>query len=141
MAHKIWGWTDEVTTCDCCGKDKLSGTFAVELEMGGPIVHYGSVCVKRNTGIKNPKSAAKTFEEERHAEAVKEWMETTERREYLEAIDFVNRTIRGHFDNDPEIRREAIAKRKAITDPKYKAYNAKHEELRLKYKLEWFHAA
>ena len=43
---KIFGWTDEVTACDCCGKSDLSGTFCVELDDGAQ-VHYGSVCVKK----------------------------------------------------------------------------------------------
>lgn len=47
---QIFGWTDEVTACDCCGKTDLSGTFCVELE-SGETVHYGSVCVLRNGGF------------------------------------------------------------------------------------------
>lgn len=54
IASKIFGWTDEVTACDCCGKSDLSGTFGVELERGD-LVHYGSTCVVRNLGFANRK--------------------------------------------------------------------------------------
>ena len=79
---KILGWTDEVTACDCCGKSDLSGTFGVELD-DGAIVHYGSVCVKRNTGIKNPTSAAKAYENERAEAARAEYRQSAEFRAYF----------------------------------------------------------
>lgn len=69
--HKIMGWVEEITVCDCCGKSDLSGTFAVKTE-DGSIIHYGSVCVKRNTGIKNPKKAADDYLYERRIKAVQE---------------------------------------------------------------------
>jgi hypothetical protein len=72
---KILGWTDEVTNCDCCGKIDLSGTFGVELD-DGSIVHYGSVCVKRNTGVKNPNSAALKYRNERIEAARKEYRQS-----------------------------------------------------------------
>jgi hypothetical protein len=62
-AHKILGWVEEVTACDCCGKSPLKGTFACDLD--GEIVHYGSTCVTRNTGVKNPTSAATAYLRER----------------------------------------------------------------------------
>jgi len=79
---KIFGWTDEVTACDCCGKSDLSGTFCVELDDGAQ-VHYGSVCVKRNTGIKNPKTAANEYENERAAKARAEYLSSPEYRAYF----------------------------------------------------------
>lgn len=74
---KILGWTDEVTVCDCCGKCDLSGTFACELE-GGEEVNYGSVCVKRNTGIKNPAKAAADYKSDRRAAASVAFRQTAE---------------------------------------------------------------
>jgi hypothetical protein len=62
---KVLGTTDEVTTCDCCGKSNLKATWAIEMTESGELLHYGSVCVTRNTGIKNPASAAKTYHGER----------------------------------------------------------------------------
>lgn len=79
---KILGWTDEVTACDCCGKAELSGTFGVELD-DGAVVHYGSVCVKRNTGIKTPTKAANDYENERAAAARAEYLSSPEYRAYF----------------------------------------------------------
>jgi len=86
---KVLGFTDEVTVCDCCGKSDLSGTFGVELD-DGAVVHYGSVCVKRNTGIKNPTKAAKDYEAERVEAAQAEYRQTAEYRAYF------NRQNEGH---------------------------------------------
>jgi hypothetical protein len=44
------GTTDEVTTCDCCGKSNLKST--VVFDVAGEIVHYGSTCAARHTGRK-----------------------------------------------------------------------------------------
>lgn len=79
---KVLGWTDEVTVCDCCGKSDLSGTFGVELD-DGVVVHYGSVCAKRNTGIKNPAKAAKDYENERAEAARREYLSSPEYRAYF----------------------------------------------------------
>lgn len=57
----VLGSTDEVNTCDCCGKHPLKATWAVEMEGGnGDIQYYGSTCVTRNTGktIKEVRSEA-----------------------------------------------------------------------------------
>ena len=60
VASKIFGWTDEITACDCCGKSDLSGTFGVELE-GGDIVNYGSTCVVCNLGFADRKAFNKAM--------------------------------------------------------------------------------
>lgn len=67
-AVKIFGWTDEVTACDCCGKTDLSGTFGVELE-GGDTVNYGSVCVVRNLGFASRKEFNKAMKRDQDARA------------------------------------------------------------------------
>lgn len=46
---KVLGYEEAFTTCDCCGKANLKGTFAVERQ-DGEILHYGCVCVTRHTG-------------------------------------------------------------------------------------------
>lgn len=48
---KVLGYTDEVTTCDCCGKTNLRGSFGVETD-AGEVLYYGSVCVNRVYGKK-----------------------------------------------------------------------------------------
>jgi len=43
-------FTDSVTTCECCGKSELKGTYLVANELGSEN-YYGSTCVKRNLKI------------------------------------------------------------------------------------------
>lgn len=62
-ASKIFGWTDEVTSCDCCGKSELSGTFGVELDTG-EVVNYGSTCVVRNLGFADRKAFNKAMRQD-----------------------------------------------------------------------------
>ena len=61
------GTDDSVTTCDCCGKSNLKSTVIIELD-NGEIVHYGSVCARRNTGKDR---ATITREINAHAAAVR----------------------------------------------------------------------
>jgi hypothetical protein len=42
VEKRILGFTEEITSCDCCGKYDLKGTFAVDFE--GDVQYYGSVC-------------------------------------------------------------------------------------------------
>ena len=46
---KVLGYTEEVTTCDCCGKRNLRGSYGVETD-AGDVLYYGSVCVNRVYG-------------------------------------------------------------------------------------------
>lgn len=46
---KVHGFSDEHTSCDCCGKSNLRGTFTVETD-AGEVLHYGSVCVNKMFG-------------------------------------------------------------------------------------------
>lgn len=48
---RVLGITDERTSCDCCGKNPLKSTTAVEMLDTGEIQYYGSTCVTRNTGL------------------------------------------------------------------------------------------
>lgn len=41
---KFLGTTDEVTTCDCCGRKDLKNTVALELVEGGDAVYFGVTC-------------------------------------------------------------------------------------------------
>lgn len=40
---KILGFTEEITTCECCGKQNLKGTYAIEIDGMNP-VYFGSSC-------------------------------------------------------------------------------------------------
>lgn len=57
----ILGYTEDVTTCDCCGKSDLKGTYAIEFN--GDLGYYGSVCAFKLHGIEyvEQKEAKKTY--------------------------------------------------------------------------------
>ena len=42
--------TDEIDTCDCCGRTDLKATVAMQLSGDGGILHYGRTCAVRNSG-------------------------------------------------------------------------------------------
>lgn len=46
---KVIAFTDSVTTCECCGRTELKGTYLVFNESNE--YYYGSTCVKRNLNI------------------------------------------------------------------------------------------
>lgn len=76
----VLGFNDGVHTCDCCGKTDLKGTFGIEMLATGEILHYGSVCVTRNTGYakKEINSMARAYEQERVNAARKALWESPE---------------------------------------------------------------
>lgn len=46
---RIIGYDDSINTCDCCGKSNLKLTVVVEID--GEIMHYGTTCATRRTGM------------------------------------------------------------------------------------------
>lgn len=76
----VLGFNDGVHTCDCCGKSDLKGTFGIEMIETGEVLHYGSVCVTRNTGYakKEINAMAQAYEAERVATAKAEYRATPE---------------------------------------------------------------
>lgn len=54
---KLLGSSDEQTTCDCCGKQNLKLTVALEID--GAVVRFGRDCAGRALlGSKSPKNSA-----------------------------------------------------------------------------------
>lgn len=45
----VLGFTDEITTCACCGKTGLRGTYAVEID--GTVTYFGSTCAFKKHGV------------------------------------------------------------------------------------------
>lgn len=57
---KVIGFTDSVTTCECCGKKDLKGTFCLEID--GVELYYGSTCaVKYGHSLEDQKKDKATF--------------------------------------------------------------------------------
>lgn len=44
---RVRGWTEDVTTCQCCGREELRGTVVLEHVETGEILYYGCVCAGR----------------------------------------------------------------------------------------------
>jgi hypothetical protein len=71
--YRVLGTTDDVTTCECCGRADLKGTVALQWtldgeDVGGP-VFFGCVCAARAVGepAKAIKAAAKSADDEKAA--------------------------------------------------------------------------
>ncbi len=67
-AVEYLGTTDEVSTCDCCGKTNLKSTVAVSVD-GGETQYYGVVCAARALGrsAKEVKAGAKKADDDKAA--------------------------------------------------------------------------
>lgn len=81
---KVLGFTEDVTTCDCCGRVDLKGTLALENISSGDINHYGIIC-----GSKISKQTKKDIQEKLiqiSADSIKkaqsEFYQTQEKRDY-----------------------------------------------------------
>jgi hypothetical protein len=48
--YKVLGFTESVTSCDCCGKQDLKGTYAMEHIESGEISYFGCVCAGKHQG-------------------------------------------------------------------------------------------
>jgi hypothetical protein len=73
--------TDEIDTCDCCGRTDLKATVAMQLNDGG-ILHYGRTCAARNSG-KDQRQIKKEIADNRQAridDAYSELQETPARK-------------------------------------------------------------
>ena len=54
--------TDEITTCECCGRSELKATVAMQLSDGG-ILFYGRTCAARNSGKTSKQIRQEVFAE------------------------------------------------------------------------------
>lgn len=49
---RVVGISDEITTCEACGKANLKRTVAIEVNEGEAVVYMGTDCASRATGRK-----------------------------------------------------------------------------------------
>jgi hypothetical protein len=72
---RFLGTTEEVTTCDLCGRKDLKNTVALEPFEGGEIVYYGSDCAARAIGWTQREivKAAQAADTLRREAARREW--------------------------------------------------------------------
>lgn len=80
MRNKVLGYTEEITTCACCGRADLKGTYVIENAETGAIGHYGSVCAFKafNLTVGKLKASVKLAEVENARIATAEYRQSNE---------------------------------------------------------------
>lgn len=97
-AVKFLGTSDEVTTCDCCGKANLKSTVALSIDEAEP-VYFGVTCAARalKTGVNEVKRGTAVADRER-AEAERKARDEAQRA--AQAPWFAFLAAHGKGDND-----------------------------------------
>lgn len=88
VKNKIIAFTDEVCSCDCCGKTDLKGTYVIENVVTGVTRFYGSVCAFKvfNLTAQELKSGVKEAEKVAIEAAKNELRETIEYKNYTQQM-------------------------------------------------------
>ena len=92
--NKILGINDEVTTCECCGRNDLKATVVIGDEHGNIIGRYGAMCAKRFLG--SGKTANKLTQLARAIQNLRNELETeyAQIAELLQDRSIINMVIR-----------------------------------------------
>jgi hypothetical protein len=84
MSFKFLGITDEITSCDCCGKTNLKKTVVLENESGN-VVYYGVDCASQAiTGNKKNRKLIETYA--MAVQYAEKWYATCKERNTLENL-------------------------------------------------------
>jgi hypothetical protein len=108
--------TDEVDTCDCCGRTALKATVAMKLDNGG-ILHYGRTCAARNSGKSQKKIREEIYMEEaaKHSRADWEYRTSNECRDLRAFLSVAAGEPKGWMsDHEERLREAAKAAKKRI---------------------------
>ena len=110
---KLLGITDQMNTCDCCGRTDLKCTVAFDNE--GTVVYYGRVCATRwyNKPTKEINAELKAIKEIAYQEAASLWRNDTARLEYNELVKKLNNGPKMHITERLEVIRPVAAKEHA----------------------------
>lgn len=117
---KILGTDDSVNNCDCCGKSGLKNTVVVEVD--GEIMHYGSTCATKHTGMKSSqiKKAIDGVHQDKVDAAKKEFHSSVEYKNHVAKIDQLNRDKvmpgKAFFEAQKEFSMIANSKKKEIAE-------------------------
>lgn len=84
QVYRNLGFTEEITSCDCCGKVDLKGTYAIENMLTGDILYFGCVCAAKrmNWSKKDFVSKYKSEEKEQNEAARAEYRSSSEMKAY-----------------------------------------------------------
>jgi len=83
MTLRVMGITDDVTTCECCGRQNLKCTVALdktdaEGNTTGEVVHYGRDCAAKALLGNNKSGSLKLIESQaRGIEYCRKWLNKT----------------------------------------------------------------
>src|SRR4026209_2647127 len=82
--YRNLGFTEEVTSCDCCGRVDLKGTYAIEDLQTGSIMYFGCVCAayRMNWSKKEFVTKYKAEEREQTIAAQHEYRQSEEMNNY-----------------------------------------------------------
>lgn len=122
---KILGTDDSVNSCECCGKTGLKYTIVVEVD--GVVMHYGSTCATRHTGMKSGQ-IKKAIEDKKQATI------DAAKKEFHATIEYLNHVVKLAQLHRENIRpgKEFHAAQKEVAD----IADKKKKEICLKYSLE-----
>jgi hypothetical protein len=108
--------TDEIDTCDCCGRTDLKATVAMQLSDGG-ILHYGRTCAARNSGKTQKQIKQEVFQEAAAAIGRASWdYRTSDECRNLRAFmaTAASKTNGWMSDHETALREACTAKKKSI---------------------------
>jgi hypothetical protein len=108
--------TDEIDTCDCCGRTELKATVAMKLTDGG-ILHYGRTCAARNSGKTQKQIKQEVFQEAAAAigRASWEYRTSNECRNLRAFVATAASQTKGWMsDHEAALREACAAKKKSI---------------------------
>lgn len=129
--HRNLGFTEEVTSCDCCGRVDLKGTYAIEDLQNGGIMYFGCVCAAKRMqwSKKEFTTRYKAEEREQTTAAQQEYRRSQEMANY-------NNWVNGLPDTATD---EGYAKRMQLLKSEGAAYKmaleTKKTELKIKHPL------
>lgn len=132
--YKNLGFTEDVTSCDCCGRVDLKGTYAIENTLTGEIGYLGCVCAasRMNWSKKEFITKYKAEEREQAINARKEYHESAEYIEYNEWLASLNIRFLGFEDDEHAQRMNAVKTERPVH---YNALEVCKKYLFIKYPL------
>jgi hypothetical protein len=133
----VLGFTEEVQSCECCGRTDLKGTVALERNDGEGIVYYGVVCAAKAQGYtkKYTEDLVKASIKEAQAKAAAEIRANPVYAEYEAFMAATDKELEDIAQkNLPYEIHSAVVKRRIAMGDKLRAVK---EEVRKKYLLKY----
>lgn len=106
---KILGTDDSVNSCECCGKSNLK--YTVIVEVNNEIMHYGSTCATRHTGMKSSQI-------KKEVESIQKSTIEAAQRKFHSSIEYLNHAAKIEQLNRNKVKpgKEFFAAQKELSD-------------------------